>query len=790
MFLSQIFAYMKYILSRICFTFSSVLLFVSFTFSQGVAIGQWREHLPYNSVVSVVDQGSIVYAATPYSLFIYDKEDFSLSRYSKVNKLSDIGISKIAWYQPSQTLIIAYNNGNIDLLTDDFVQNISDIKRSNIQGSKKINNIYVDGNIIYFSCDFGIVLFDVPRKEVKDTWFIGPNGVHIPVYDMDFLDDTIFAGTNLGIFKASASSPNLVDFNYWSLDSSLLRPGYSFNLVEFFQDKIFVNATKNIWDTDTSFFYQNGSWQELAQFSNSLKGQFRAIGNSFALVQSGSLVIYNDSLQPVDYIWSFSNYYLESKDFVQDKNDPNTWWIGDKNAGLIKVNNTWDVDFIKPEGPYTRNVYGLASGLGTIIGVPGSRDISWNNEYQPGGFYIFKNEQWVSRNHTNSAAMDTIWDILAAVVDPQNPSRIYLGSYGRGVVEVVGEQVVNVYNQNNTPIGGTVGIPNDVRVAGLTFDRNNNLWITTSYTNQCITVKTSQNQWYSYSLPVVSGTDIISTIIVDQYGNKWMAMPKGGGLLVFNENGTFANTADDHYKRLTNSIGNGNLPSMNVYSVAEDKDGRIWVGTDQGIAVFYYPQNIFTGQDFDAQQILVEVGGHVQPLMESETVNCIIVDGANRKWIGTEKGGAFLLSADGIEEVYHFTTENSPMLSNSIGSIAIVPETGEVFFGTYEGLISYKSTATEGPEVYEDSPLVYAYPNPVKHDYTGVIAVKNLVYNSYVKFTDIYGNLIYETRALGGQAVWNGKLPDGTKPSTGVFLVFATNAKGEETLVTKILFIN
>ncbi len=790
MFLTQIVSYMKYMLSRICFTFSSVLLFFGFTFSQGVAIGQWREHLPYNSVVSVVDQGSMVYSATPYSLFVYNKEDFSLYRYSKVNLLSDIGISKIEWYAPEQTLIIAYTNGNIDLFKDGYVQNISDIKRSNIQGSKKINNIKIYGDFVYFSCDFGIVVFDIDRKEVKDTWFIGPNGDHIPIYDLDFLNDTVFAGTSLGIYKAPENSPNLADYNNWSLDSTLLRIGFYFNLVESFQDKLIVNITKDVWDNDTSFVWLDGEWQILPQFSNSLKGQFRSLDDNFVLAQSGSLVMYDDSLNAVNYIWFFNNHFLDPSDFVQDKNDPNTWWIGDNSVGLIKSSNVWNIEFIQPEGPYTRNVYGLASGPSTIVGVPGSRDISWNNVFQPGGYYIFKNEEWVSRNYTNEPAMDTIWDVLAAVVDPQNASKVYLGAYGRGVIEVTDGQVTNVFDQENSPIGGTVGLVNDVRVAGLTFDADNNLWITTSYTNQCITVKTSQNQWYSYTLPVVSSTDVISTIVADQYGNKWMAMPKGGGLLVFNENGTFSNTADDDYKRLTNSIGNGNLPSMNVYAVAEDKDGRIWIGTDNGIAVFYYPQNVFTGQDFDAQQILVEVGGYVQPLLESETVNCIVVDGANRKWIGTEKGGAFLLSSDGIEEVFHFTTDNSPLLSNSIGSIAIVPETGEVFFGTYEGLISYKSTATEGPAIYEDSVLVYAYPNPVRPDYSGTIAVKNLVYNSYVKITDIYGNLIFETRALGGQAVWDGKMPDGTKPATGVFLVFATNTDGEETLVTKILFVN
>jgi ligand-binding sensor domain-containing protein len=161
-----------------------------------------------------------------------------------------------------------------------------------------------------------------------------------------------------------------------------------------------------------------------------------------------------------------------------------------------------------------------------------------------------------------------------------------------------------------------------------------------------------------------------------------------------------------------------NLPSLNVLSIAEDKDNTIWIGSDKGVAVIYNPYNVFGGGDFDAQKIIVEEGGYAQYLLESESVTAIAVDGANRKWFGTVSSGAYLQSADGTQKILNFNTDNSPLLSNNIVSIAISDVTGEVFFGTDKGIISYRGTATEGKEECTDT---YAFPNPVKHDYHGPI---------------------------------------------------------------------
>jgi hypothetical protein len=211
------------------------------------------------------------------------------------------------------------------------------------------------------------------------------------------------------------------------------------------------------------------------------------------------------------------------------------------------------------------------------------------------------------------------------------------------------------------------------------------------------------------------------------------------------------------------------------------------VGTEKGVAVFYSPENVFTGQPFDAQRILVEQDGYVQYLLENETATAIAVDGANRKWIGTDRGGVFLFSADGTQQIYHFTAEDSPLLSNRVTGIAIDNITGEVYFATDVGTISFKSTATDGGDTNSD---VYAYPNPVREGYDGYIAIKGLVSNAQVRITDISGKLIFSTKAEGGQAIWNGQNFDGKKAKTGVYLVFASNDDGSEKVVTKILFIN
>ena len=267
--------------------------------------------------------------------------------------------------------------------------------------------------------------------------------------------------------------------------------------------------------------------------------------------------------------------------------------------------------------------------------------------------------------------------------------------------------------------------------------------------------------------------------MVDRNNYKWLISPKSKKVAVFDDNGTLSNTADDRIQI------NSNMPGSKLYAIAEDKDGEVWVGTDEGVAVFYNSSSIFD-ENIEAEQILIQQDGITQILLESEGIYAIAIDGANRKWLGTQNSGVYLMSEDGTEEIEHFTTDNSPLFSNTVYDIVINDETGEVYFGTEKGLISYKGTATEPVSDFN----IFVYPNPVKPDYEGVIAIRGLVEDTDVRITDISGNIVYETTSLGGQAIWNGKDYYGNRVKSGVYMVFNGSQDGSKKAAAKILFIN
>ena len=239
------------------------------------------------------------------------------------------------------------------------------------------------------------------------------------------------------------------------------------------------------------------------------------------------------------------------------------------------------------------------------------------------------------------------------------------------------------------------------------------------------------------------------------------------------------------FKQYTNLKNYGNLPDLFVRSLAKDKDGAIWIGTNQGVAVVYNPGSVFDGTNYDAQKVIIEQDGYAQYLLETENVNAIAIDAANRKWFGTANGGLFLMSADGTKQLLNFNTENSPLPSNNITDIAVNDVTGEVFIGTDKGLISYQGDATEGGETCED---YLVFPNPVLHNYNGPIAIKGLINNADVKITDVAGNIVFHTKANGGLATWNGMNYKGERAQTGVYIVYVSNEDGTQTCTTKMLF--
>ena len=328
-------------------------------------------------------------------------------------------------------------------------------------------------------------------------------------------------------------------------------------------------------------------------------------------------------------------------------------------------------------------------------------------------------------------------------------------------------------------------------LAGMTLDASNNLWVTTytSPVNELYIKEKSSGNWYKIHVNVPRNpTNDGGPIVVDDAGEAWYVCDYGEGVIAYNTNNTFGDVSDDSYRHLNTGIGSGNLPSNNCFSIAKDLSGDIWIGTDNGIGIVYQTTSCIAN-NCDAVIPIVQYDAYAGYLFSGENVRAIVVDGANRKWVGTDNG-VWLLSPDASTIIYRFTVDNSPLPSNRIQSIAIDKVTGDVYFGTDQGLVSFRSTATQGGDTNHN---VMIFPNPVQKGYTGTIAISGLVANADVRITDIDGQLVFKTTAFGGQAIWNGVDYKGHRPQSGVYLVYVTNTDnsgaGTQTYVGKIVFI-
>lgn len=761
-----------------------IVMFPFSSFSQGIGIGQWRTHLPYQRVIDVEIADQLVYAATPYELIVYNTVDNRLSQLNKVNGLSDIGISAIRYNEQHKTLMVTYTNTNIDLIRPDGIVNISDIKNKELIGNKTINSIRFEGKYAFLSCGFGIVVVDIEREEVYDTYFIGPQGGYINVNDVEIFENTIYAATENGVYYAPADSPNLADFNQWTKDTRLRNPNLNYNHVEAFKGKMYLNYTRNAYNADTIFVFDGNQW---GYFDNnySLHRKIRAYENHFLIANHYNVYFYDADMNLISSIYNPEGEGVEPLAIALD--DELNVWIGDRRRGLLKTfNSGFSAEIFMLNGPATTNVYELKARGKNVWVAPGGRRNDWGKMYMNDGIFSFDGSNWKTHNSANTSGFDTVSDFVSVAIDPLNPNKAFIGSWHKGVVEFTDFEKTEFYSLNNSSLGPWLADPNLINISGLDFDSYNNLWVSNTGAANILSMRTPQGEWRSFFLGSnASGIDV-ANMIVDKNNQKWIIRRSEGKIIVFNDNNTFDNPADDQMKNLNSSVNSGNIPGNSVFSMAVDQDGAVWIGTDKGPVVFYNPERIFqAGVNFDAVQILVprnDGTGQADFLLGSEKVLSIAVDGANNKWFGTENG-AFLMSKDGLEQLHYFNTDNSPLLSNTINSIAIT-EDGEVFFGTPNGIISYKGTATEPNPTNTD---VYAYPNPVRQEYSGPIAIKGVVTDAIVKITDISGNLVYQTRAEGGQAVWDGRILNGNHVKPGIYLIFITDNLGIETLATKVM---
>ncbi len=750
--------------------------------------GLWRDHLGFRNARDVFYVDNDVYVATEQGLFVFSDVDFGLQKLTKVNGLNDFDISDIVYNPALNQVVVAYRSGNIDVYdpTANRVTNFSDIRRStSVFGSKRINQMYAQGDSVFFACDFGIVVLDLRRELFRDTYYIGPEGGQIKVNGV-WVDKSlgrIYAATANGLLQANLKSALSFFGNWQSVPQSHQREILH---VCTFANRMFYATTTNNDQNDSIYYIENNQRMPLGNQFEGSKRQLSRGQYGLEVVSRFNAALYDENLQVIQNVAVNGQ---ELKEFNPQKvafNLPGQrFWVADANLGLVRNFDFFYNQLIYPEGPQSNAMFSMSSRGRNLYVAPGGMTDSWLRIFNNDGFFRFDGESnW---QHLSSADLGDVRDLVHISVDPKDPEHLFVSSWGSGMLEIQNNTLLNRFTSANTDgaIQSVSGLGNNVfLIGGSAFDNDGNLWMTNGLTNQPLVVKRANGSWASFGLGALAGTNTgVRDIMYTSLGQLWI-QTRNNGLVVFEEtqNGP-------RFKGLNALSGSGSLPSLEVLAMAEDQDGEIWVGTNSGLGVIYTPYNIFeNGLNYDAQPILIETNeGIVERLLDGQTITDIEVDGANKKWVATASNGVFYFSSDGTEQIHHFTAQNSPLLSNNVVDVEIEDETGFVYLATDRGLVSFKGSATEGGLVFEE---VYAYPNPVRPGYEGPIFIKGLVTNAQVKISDLSGNLVFETQAEGGQALWNGRNFRGQRVQSGVYLVFLTNDDGSETQMTKILLVN
>lgn len=773
----------------LCFSGTTLAQSDSSSIFPPLKIGEWRQHLPWQRSVYVTQSDTKVYFATEWAIVEIDKAERTPNFITKVEGLSDVGINLVRYNAAAKVLLVSYTNYNLDLYypADGSVLNLPFIqKNQNIIGDKKIYDVFFDGKIAYLACGFGVLKFNLETAEAEYTVFTG-----MPVNSVALYGGYLWMGTDDGLYRLPENDENPADFGRWQ----------SVGASQGFPPAARVTALC-VWNgnlmlsMDTSLQQFNGTTlTETASKPGLLVKYLTADGPGLVI---GWYNPNNYGLGTVEYLETngtrsdihgpcnaeFPLYAIESgqqKFWMSDQNDNFRYF--DKSLGQCDLFN-----FNSPYRQITTEI-SIANNR-VYLATPGAKS---NLEPQfafGSGIYIFEDGQWTrfwGDTNPEIKASDCDKDMWRVAADPYHPGTFYVGSWVGGLIEATEPGVTSTcYTKDNSILkdAGAAGT-NRTAIGGMTFDGDGNLWISNFSASAPIAVRKFDGSWANFS---GAPANAVMQVAVDQNGYKWFVLAFNAGIMVYDSGASIDDPSDDRYKIFNTS--NSVLPTNTINCVTVDLDGDVWVGTQQGVVSFECGSNIFsTETPCTGHKRIVNVDGFNGYLLETEDVRTIAVDGANRKWFGTSNG-VFVESPDGLTQVAHFTNTNSPLFDNAITDIAINQQSGEVWIGTEKGVLSLRAEAVEGGKI--NTKNAYAYPNPVEPDYDGPIAVYGLARDANVKITDAAGNLVFEGKSLGGQAVWDGRDYLGRKVASGVYLIYATSQTTfdqPDAIITKVVIL-
>jgi ligand-binding sensor domain-containing protein len=739
----------------------------------------WKGYFSYNNITDVSESPTAIFAAAENALFSKNTTTGQLKTTNTVDGLSGETISSLYYSPTSNKTLVGYENGLMIVIneSDGSMLNIVDIINKQLPSNmKKINHFMEYEGVIYVSCDFGIVQFNLDTMLFGDTYFIGNNGVEISVTQTAVHNGYIYASTTDGIRRADVANKNLIDFNQWAIVAT-----GSWSSIETFNTELLAINTSGYVHK-----YNSGSNSFIGYLQlPSIAVDMRKTANYLVVTTASSIYFYNNQMALIRQITS-SQIPESNVSFTCATNINDVVYIGTKENGLINttisVTSTFEND--TPNGPSQNNIFALEATTTSFWAVYGDYNASYN-PYALDSYGISKYSEagWL---HIPYEKVFGAKSICRITVNPNNENELYASSFFSGLLKIEDDIPTFLYNQTNSGLESLIiSPPNpnyvDVRINGAAFDKFGNFWVTNSLINNGLKVLKKDGQWQSYSTESIlnkSASTSFGRMAIDKNGTKWLTTNMDG-VIGFNE-------STNKFKKINNGTDTGNLPINDARSVAVDNRNQLWIGTTKGLRVLPNVNSFSNEDQLNTNPIIILEDNLAQELLYEQFITDIVVDGANDKWIGTSDSGVFLVSPNGQETKYHFTTKNSPLPSNEINDIDINSKTGEVFIATAKGLISFKGTATVGNE---DLSNVYVYPNPVRPEYEGTVKVAGLLNKATIKITDIEGNLVYETTSEGGTIEWDTTAFGKYKVASGVYMIFISAQDGIETKVKKVMII-
>lgn len=756
------------------------------------SVGEWEPNTSFISTNEIVqDRDGNFLISTDGGIYIWNPNG-SADFFTALDGLYRLSPTAMTYDADAHKLWLGFNDGTIQSLDlQRFTwRSYDDIRRNQNFANRLITQMQlIDGELV-IATQFGLVVFDVDRGLVNDSYVnLGEYTRGTAANSFYYNNGVFYVATPLGLAIGDRSQGSLaVPANWDNTDGAGSWGTLNENIqsVVVRGDEIFAGGQEE------NFLYDSQSWSATGLFTQPVE--------RFRKSTSGSIILglMEDRVQLLNPNNSRNTQQISSEFarsvFYNDSPDNRLFILGTQSRGLaLKTNlSSSEFEFYSPPGPDLNFFRGISIRNGEVISastsIPGQRSAPISNS----GYFIKRDNQWVNFNITNQEVLrDFSYNSVyrSLITD----DYYFFASFGRGLAKHNKEtDEIQIFNVSNSPISPFNPGGNFTVIGGIDQDSRGRVWLAmyVGTGSRMLEYNIEESSWREFSQPTEAGNGLLRDLYIDRRDQFWIplegASGAGSGLLVT----SFDEEGNQTAIRLTTNQNQGNLPNDQVYAVTEDLRGEVWIGTARGVARFLFPDRVIDGgpRDREASFLINADPDADSPfLLRDINATSIAVNAANQKWIGSRGDGLWLIDENGRNILKHFTTENSPLFSNTIDDVAVDNETGMVYIATDEGLLTYTDIPQSSRRQMDD---LFVYPNPYQYNReTGNIIIEGLSDETLVSIISVDGRMINRLNARSGRAEWNARDFNGNRVASGVYMIIANDANGDERGVGKVAII-